>query len=287
MTKYKRKIRFFYILIVLIHCTFALASTDSLEILKSEESQENKTNVKTINNYKLLDKSIFFGHLLTPTTYVPKKDVVTAGTHIFGYSLSDDLLIGTSSFLLLFYNSPNVYFKYGQKFNSKQRWAIQFNYLKSTDAYTLIAKEYIMEALMLWGVWSFQVTDFYTLHTSLNYMYFYNEGNPHSLRREPYNNDAFQFSISTLHDVKVTRKFGLASEIGVLGVNYQIPNIHGALSFRYTDQNLLFQIGLSFDVHMPNSSFDKSEYILNNPTLGISNRIEFITHPEFAIQYFF
>ena len=238
-------------------------------------------------SYAEENKSIFLGHLLTPTTYLPQEGVFTTGTHVTGYSLTDKFLVGTSSFLLLFYNSPNLYFKYGDKINSKQRWAVQFDYLKSTDAYSFGTRDYVMEALMLWGVWSYQVTDFYTFHTSLNYMYFYNEGNPHSLRREPFNNDAFQFSVSTLHDVQVTKNFGLASEIGVLGVNYQIPNIHGAVSFRYTDKNILLQIGLSFDVHIPDSGFDKDNYIANNPTLGISNRKEFITHPEFAIQYFF
>lgn len=232
-------------------------------------------------------KSVFLGHLLTPTTLLPKKGVVSLGTHVTGYSFSDKFLLGSSSFLYLFYNSPNLFLKYGDNINKKNKWAIQFDYLKSTDKYNLFSKDYVMEALMLWGVWSVDITEFYTLHTSLNYMYFYNEGDPHSLRREPFNNQPYQFSLTTLHDVRVNKKYGLASELGILGINYEIPNIHGAVSFRYTDKNLLLQFGLSFDVHFLGNSFDKSGYINSHPTLSYSHTKEFITHPEIAIQYFF
>lgn len=232
-------------------------------------------------------KSIFFGHLLTPTSELPKSNSYTLGTHIAGYSISDKLLVGTSSFLFLFYNSPNLYLKYGDNFNTKHKWAIQFNYLRSTDAYVLGSKKYAMEATMIWGVWSNKVTDFYTLHTSLNYMHFFNEGNPHSLRREPFNNQPYQFSLTTLHDIKVTKYYGFASEFGVLGINYRIPNIHGGFSFRYTDTNILMQFGLSYDVHLSLSSFDREAYESNNPTLGISNSKSFVIHPEIALQYFF
>jgi hypothetical protein len=245
----------------------------------------------TINkNLKINDdnfKSVFFGHLLTPTTHLPTKKVWSLGTHVTGYSFTDNLLIGSSSFLYLFYNSPNLFLKYGEKINKTSKWAIQFDYLKSTNKYSMFSKNYVMEAAMLWGVWSVDVTDFYSLHTSLNYMYFFNEGNPHSLRREPFNNQPYQFSLTTLHDVRVTKKYGLASEFGILGINYQIPNIHGAVSFRYTDKNLLLQFGLSFDVHLLVKSFDKDEYIATHPTLGNSHTKDFITHPELAIQYFF
>lgn len=235
----------------------------------------------------LSSESIFLGHLLTPTSELPKKDVFTVGTHVVGYSLNDKLLIGTSSFLFVFYNSPNLYLKYGDSFNEKHKWAIQFNYLKSTDAYVLGSKEYAMEASMLWGIWSYTVTDFYSLHTSLNYMHFFNEGNPHSLRREPFNNQPYQFSLTTLHDIKVSKNYGFASEFGILGLNYKIPNIHGGFSFRYMDSNILIQMGLSYDVHFSINAFDPDEYKANNPTLGVSNSKEFIIHPEVALQYFF
>lgn len=240
-----------------------------------------------VNSNSTNSKSIFFGHLLTPTSELPKKDVLTLGTHIMGYSLNDNLLLGSSSFLLIFYNSPNLYLKYGDDFNKKHKWAIQFNYLKSSDAYILGPKKYAMEANMLWGVWSYEVTDFYTLHTSVNYMYFFNEGNPHSLRREPFKDQPSQFSLSTLHDIKVSKNFGLASEIGILGINYEIPNLHGGFTVRYVDTNILIQIGLSYDLHLPGISFDREAYQATNPTLGISNRKEFILHPEIALQYFF
>lgn len=264
-----------------INLSFAIEDTKNLP-LNSELATDGASDSVSSDS-----KSIFFGHLLTPTSYLPKEGVVTAGTHITGYSLTDNLLIGTSTFLLLFYNSPNLYLKYGEQINPKQRWAVQVDYLKSSDAYEFGTTKYVMDALMVWGVWSYDVTEFYTFHSSLNYMYFYNEGNPHSLRREPFNDDAYQFSITTLHDVKVSEKFGLASEIGILGLNYEIPNLHGAVSFRYTAKNLLLQVGISFDTHLPRRSFTPDDYMANNPTLGISNRKEFTTHPEFAIQYFF
>lgn len=264
-----------------------LITLHSLALAQTNVEVTNSNQLKLESKITNKSKSVFFGHLLTPTTYLPQKGVVSLGTHVTGYSLNDNLLIGSSSFLYLFYNSPNLYLKYGEEINKKQRWAIQLDYLKSTDKYNLFVKDYVMEALMAWGIWSYEITNFYTFHTSLNYMYFFNEGDPHSLRREPFNNQPFQLSLTTLHDVKVNKNFGLASEFGILGINYAIPNIHGAFSFRYTNNNLQLQAGLSFDVHMMGNSFDKREYVLSNPTLGNSHTKEFITHPEFAIQYFF
>lgn len=259
----------------------------NLAFAKAEERSDISNIKGGVNLEEPDDKSVFLGHLLTPTTYLPKKKTVTFGSHITGYSFNDDLLIGTASFLFFFYNSPNLYLKYGKNINDKHRLAVQATYLKSFDSYNFIERKYAMEALMLWGVWSYQATDFYTLHTSFNFMNFYNEGNPHSLRREPFNGQPYQFSITTLHDVRITKKYGLASEFGVLGVNYRIPNLHGAVSFRYMNKNILFQFGISFDVHLPWSSFDKQNYMASHPTLGISNSKEFITHPEIALQYFF
>lgn len=273
---------------ILVLCSVSIAYAQSDLFVAYQKPKSFQTQRLKPAKQKTEDfKSVFFGHLLTPTTYLPKSDTVTVGSHVAGYSFNDNVLVGTASFLLLFYNSPNIYVKFGDKINKRQRWAVQANYLKSTDSYSLVEKEYIMDALMVWGIWSYQVTNFYTFHTSINYMNFFNEGNPHSLRREPFNGQPYQFSITTLHDVRVSKKFGLASEFGVLGVNYRIPNLHGAVSFRYMNKNLMLQFGISFDAHLPWSSFDAEEYAAINPTLGISNSKEFITHPEIALQYFF
>jgi hypothetical protein len=232
-------------------------------------------------------KSVFLGHLLTPTTYTPKKKTVTAGSHVLGYSVNDNLLVGTSTFLALFYNSPNLFLKYSKKYNEHSRWAVQFDYLKSSNK--RIVKNstlYEMEAVMIWGLWSKDITPFYTIHTSLNYMYFINEGKPHSLRREPFNDQPFQFAITSLHEVKISERYGLASEIGVLGVNYTTPNLHLGVSFRYMRKNYLIQIGMSLDNELWGR--DKAiAYAAENQILDRSHTTNLLTHPELSFQYFF
>lgn len=251
--------------------------------LKEASVDQKKTDLGSNDS----EKSVFLGHLLTPTTYLPKKKTVTVGTHVIAYSFTDELMVGTSSFLLFFYNSPNVYVKYGRQFSKKQKWAVQLNYLKSDIDLDFFNTEYYMEAAMGWFSWSYDITSFYTFNASVSYMYFLNEGKPHSLRREPFNDQPFQFSLTTLHDIRVSKRFGLASELGVLGINYEIPNLHGAVSFRYIRKNYFIQIGVSFDAHVLNGGFNKRSYIINNPTLDASHTDDFVIHPEAAFHYFF
>jgi len=232
-------------------------------------------------------KTVFLGHLLTPTTYTPKKNVVTAGTHIISYSPSDSLMLGTASFLALFYNTPNLFLKYGKQYSEKSRWALQVDYFKSSSAQLFSNNTfYEMEGAMIWGLWSTDLNPIYTIHYSLNYMYFINEGKPHSLRREPFNDQPYQFTFTTLHEVKVTEKFGIAAEAGILGINYVIPNIHLGVTFRYTGKNFLVQAGFSIDRHLFSS--DKAEaYAAENLILDLSHTTSSLTHPEFGFQYFF
>jgi len=232
-------------------------------------------------------KAVFFGHLLTPTTYVPRKKTFTAGSHILGYSLNDSLLVGTSSFLALFYNSPNLFLKYGRKYNEESRWAIQFDYLKSSNTDLVESgSKYEMEALMLWGIWSKDVNKIYSIHYSLSYMYFINEGQPHSLRREPFNDQPFQFSLTTLHEVKITERYGIAGEVGILGLNYSLPNLHAGLSFRYIRKRFSIQAGISVDRHLWGTSKAR-DYASKNQILDLSHTTSVLTHPEMSFQYFF
>jgi len=254
--------------------------------IKNEEQEKQKDDSQNLVSDKKT-KAVFLGHLLTPTTYLPEAKTITLGSHVLGYSVNDNLLVGTSSFLLFFYNSPNIYVKYGRQISEKQRWAVQLNYLKSDVSSDFFNTEYYMETAMGWLMWSYDVTSFYTFHTSLNYMYFFNEGKPHSLRREPFNNQPFQFTFTTLHDVRVSERFALASEIGILGINYEIPNLHGAVSFRYISKSYFIQVGVSFDAHVLSGGFDRRNYIVNNPTLDASHTDDFVIHPEVAFQYFF
>jgi len=284
--------KMFFLIIFICSYSFADdAKSPSIDSLKKEEQKvisDSKEEIKSVpvENIKKR-KSVFLGHLLTPTTYLPPKKTITAGTHVAAYSFTDDLMVGTSSFLLLFYNSPNIYVKYAKQISKKQRWSTQITYLKSDLSLDFFNTAYFMEAAMGWATWSYDVTPFYTFNASLNYMYFMNEGKPHSLRREPFNDQPFQFSLTTLHDVRVSERYALASELGVLGINYEIPNIHGAVSFRYMRDNYFIQFGVSFDAHVFTGGFDTRNYISNNPTLDASHTDEFVIHPEAAFHYFF
>ena len=232
-------------------------------------------------------KAEFLGHLLTPTTYTLEKNTVTAGSHIVSYSPNDKLMVGTASFLALFYNTPNLFLKYGRDINEKSRWALQFDYFKSSKTKIIPNSTfYEMEGVMLWGLWSRDFTPSYTIHLSLNYMYFINEGKPHSLRREPFNDQPFQFSLTSLHEVKITERFGVAAEIGILGLNYTLPNIHLGTTFRYTGRNYLVQVGFSIDRHLF-SSDKASEYASENEILDLCHTVSALTHPELGFQYFF
>ena len=116
-------------------------------------------------------------------------------------------------------------------------------------------------------------------------MYFFEEAAPFSLRREPFNNQAQQFTVSALHQFYFSDKIILNFEIGVLGLNYAFPNVLGGASWNYIpNDHWSFQVGASLNKRLTHPSYvDPSQTYIRSP----ENYADVSVHPEVQLQYWF
>lgn len=224
----------------------------------------------------------FIGHNMSPGTDVPAKSTWTVGSYLIGYSPTDECLIGTNAWMAWNYNSYSAIARC--RVIGETKWfdeaSLQLAYIKSDKS---LGDLYRQTVGMAWWTVKNKINDMYTLYTTLNYMYFWDETYPFSLRREPGNNQPYQWSFTTLHRVNWTPTVGFNFEFGILGLNYVQPLIHNGYSVYKMGDNYLAQIGLSISA-MPNN-FDRL-YSRSEPR-GFSENYDYSVHPEIQLQYFF
>lgn len=234
------------------------------------------SQVASANPFKL-------GHNLGITTELPEKGTATVGNYLIGYSPTDSCHVGTSPWMAAGYNSYSFLGRCKLTdettfFNSS---ALQLAYIKSDES---LGDYYRQDIGILWYAIENRINDVYTLFTTVNYMYFWDETYPFSLRREPGNNQPWQISISTLHQVRWTKYTGFHFEFGVLGLNYTTPLIHNGYSIYTSGDNYLIQLGVSMSAS-PNN-FDRLYEKTNMPGTTVES-YDFSIHPEVQLQYFF
>lgn len=188
------------------------------------------------------DEAILFGHNLSPTNYTLHKGEASVGNFIAGVGVNDNLTVGTSPWLYTSYNMYSVVGRYGAPFGDERRWGLQGAYFK-TDR--ILADVYQMEATSVWLSASQRIAPHYTLNIVANHMYFFDETIPFSLRRNPGNDQPWQFSLTSLHEVALVRGFGFLAELGVLGLNYAYPELYFGTSVNWRASRFLAQFGFS------------------------------------------
>ena len=226
-------------------------------------------------------KQIAFGHNLSPTTETLKKYQCTAGFYFAGCGLTDNLVIGTSPWMVLGYNLENLIIKANHDFLESEKISHQLAYFKSNSTF---GEKYKQTSASYWITHSHQF-DNYKLSTTVNYMYFFKEEAPFSLRREPFNTQAQQLTATTLHQFYFSKDITLQFEIGILGINYAFPNIAaGASWLYYLNNSWSFQIGGSISKRLTNP-----QYVDPNATYirSAENYSDASVHPEIQIQYWF
>lgn len=228
-------------------------------------------------------KSILIGHNLTPTTHTLAGGSVTAGNYLVAVGLTDNLFIATSPWMYVSYNMYSVGARYRYALDSLSDLGLQVSYLKSSDEPPYL---YQMEATNTSLSWGRRLTPNYRFQLSLNHMWFLDETYPYSLRREPYNDQPYQFSLTTLHETKFIGGFGGLLEAGCLGVNYTYPQIYLAMSFHYIFENLLVQLGVSANgTPVGIERLYTTEQGLRGSSS--SSPRDFALHPEAQLQFYF
>jgi hypothetical protein len=229
-------------------------------------------------------KSILFGHNLTPTTYTLKKGTMTAGNFMAGGGITDQFMLATSPWLYVSYNMPNIGARYRVPLNNFVRQGVlQAAYFKTSRFYP---DQYQMEALSLTGAVDKVLTPFYVITLSYNFMYFYDETLPFSLRQEPHNNEPWQNSVTSLHELSVNDQLGVLFEFGLLGVNFPKPYLHFGASIHYLWSSVLLQGGFSL-TSISESGVQLYTQKQRQVIAGNEDIPESELHPEFHAQYFF
>jgi hypothetical protein len=226
------------------------------------------------------DSSFLLGHNLTPTTYTLGQNRVTVGYYAIAYGVTDKLMIGTSPWIDLTYNMPNVDVKYGSNLDMRlvQRASAEFLYFKS---YPYLRDIYRQESMLVRGTSTTRFSETSLLHLSLGLQKFWREDHPFSLRPPSQNGSSYTLSASGLVETRTTSRFGTFLEFGLIGLNYTAPYSHLGCSLYYHWNHMYIQAGMSRSAIMGELRY------YGNPRNNIGWWEAVVYHQELQIQFLF
>lgn len=227
--------------------------------------------------------SFLMGHNLGITTETPAKGTGTVGSYAALYSFSDQGFVGTSTWMIWGYNSYNLVGRYRWDRPEKlvETVAAQFAYLKSGE---FGDNYYRQEVGIAWLTGKISINSNYRIYLTGNYMYFWDETIPFSLRREPFNDDKYQLSLTTLHALKFNDEWTMLLEFGVLGLKAKYPRTHSGFSVAYQRPSYLVQLG--FTVTSTPYNIERLFKRTTN-TRPQEDYYDTSVHPEIQLQWFF
>lgn len=235
----------------------------------------------------MAERTVPFGHNLAMTTEIPEKDTWSLGSYLLGYSFNDSFFVGTSAWMAWNYNSYSIFGRLRLGFDSDyyEHLNLQFSYIQSDKS---LGRFYEQKVGLLWLTTKHSINEVYRLFATINYMYFWDETLPFSLRREPFNNQADQWSLSTLHQIEIHPRLGMNFEFGVLGLTYRTPLMHTGISFYKLWDSFLMQIGVSYSATTNNflRLYDNNAQKNSSAYVG-TQKYDFSMHPEVQLQYNF
>lgn len=230
--------------------------------------------------------NFFVGHSLTQTSYTLPEGKWMLGTFALGYGLTDDVTLGTSPWLLTLYNMPNVVLRMKKALSTSTAIGAHTGYMKTQE---YLQNFYKMEAFYGNLIFSHVFSKNLRTHIQLNAMYFKDDEKPFSIRVENPTTPV-QISLSAVNEIiaykKASIEYGLGLEVGVLGMNEELPYYHGGLSVYRKVKDLFIQVGLSVSATTNVSTSDFQYVSQGNLPSGDEFR-EIMTHPEIQIQYYF
>lgn len=247
--------------------------------------ETNLGNQRSLEFENSLNYKKTFGHNMSGNSYTLKQGQCLFSTYVAACGVTDQILVGTSTWMLSSYNSHNLAFRYASDLNSKYRVGVQSIYMKSYDT---SERYYEMETWRTQFILTNKIDSKLTHHYNLTYEYFYDETVPHSLRREPLNSDAYQVSLSNLFEYDFTDKYIIQYELGIHGVNYHYPQLLTGFSLGRRWINSFVQLGFSAN-GTAKSYFNTARIDSNSYAKRSRNdmRKDFSIHPEIQFQYFF
>lgn len=216
-----------------------------------------------------------FGHNYTARTETLPQGGVTLGTYAAAVGVTDWLMIGTSPWMLTFYNMPMVSARAGfDIFPGRLRAGLDFSYFRTVPGV------YDQESTYARATVTQVFSDAYSLHLSLSrqgrvsgkrfysiYLFDNSYADGHH---------SFNLTASSLHEIVFGDRFGLMLELGISALNYERSyHVFGASVYFRTYSGLFFQVGASYTRRNMLVGFDEdSRY----PPSSF--------HPEVQLQWF-
>ena len=239
---------------------------------------------------------VSFGHNLTATTHVLEKYQASVGGQVLAFGATEDLSIGTSTWLLLDYEMYNAYARYRITKTEDYSQSIQFGYFQTDPA----SLRYNMKAAWLNWMHGWHSASGYNFFLNFQVHYYIDEVKPFSMRRPRVWRDPTELVLSTLHEVPLANGFYLMGELGILGLARKHPILHTGSSLQWRSESWLVQMGYSMTAAFYALATPSQRRDLHQ-TLGLSNgenhglgesfsntiKRDFSIHPELVLQYFF
>ncbi len=252
-------------------------------------------------------RSIDIGHNVTATSWVLRKGQCTVGFQIVGCGLNDRTTLGTSTFLLNYYDMASVAFRHVLKDSAETRTAVQLDYFKTYGVRKLREGNailtnggYDMEAVWLMWIKTWRFRPDYHFHVNIHTNYYFNERMPFSLRRPYLDKTPFQLNIMTMHEVDLVSNWVMKGELGIIDALRNPAHLHSGATIGQNFNRLHWHFGFSMTstllaLFSPSHRYDYQQHLRAWDIDGYNSNFkdkddinyDFSIHPELSIQYYF
>lgn len=262
-------------------------------------------------------RAALIGHNTTPLATSLPKGTLTVGNYAAGVALTDTVFLATSPWIWSSYNTANLHLRVTTPYKNRTRYGLFLSYFDSFDNTAFLQKgnfvspessffeaspaqtsRYQWESGSTHFLASYDFTAQVTTHLNLHYAYFWNDDFPYSIRMDP-GKDTIrdQVDLTSMTQIRIPdTNVQWLVELGVLGLNYELPYLQLGSSFSYLDKSWLIQMGASFSIPM-RQAFQRSGWELGryddrlhytaNGEAYIERYLQSAIHPEVQVQFFF
>jgi hypothetical protein len=288
--------KFFFLFLILIQLENTAAADSENEPSLAERTTVPKNTSVARDQFG----SLSLGHLVTSNNNVLKAGQVSAGSLFAGIGVTDGLMVGMSPFVAATYGMNNFIGRFATNVTSRERIGFDFQYFKTyaqdptehgnpalcktkpcqiRDEYPNGFDSFKMEAWDAKFTYSLLVEKYYRFSMTGSFYYYIDDERPFSLRMDPENLDPYALTITTLHEIRLSKGVFINLEGGMWGINYQYPYIHSGCSLDLQYEHFLLGMGAS-STYSPSFPEDKAKMFK-----GYDSRLA--VHPEVQIQLVF
>lgn len=245
----------------------------------------------------LREHDFLVGHNLTATSDVLDGKTCSLGLQVLACRVGARTALGLSPWMLTNYRMYAVALRHVFSEDGEgNRWGGQVSYYQTWTKRGPNDINYEMTALWLQGIRTYQVRDDYRLHLNVDVNYYFDDTMPFSLRRPSLTRSPWQFNVTSLHQVALTKGWFILGELGLLDVFRKPLHTHSGVSIGWENSWLSWHLGYSVSASLeaffnPTYRIDYQQVLLAYPGATFHDQLDpgstyndYGLHPEFALQ---